>query len=279
VEKLLLYGTMTESYNAIICTATSHINVDECGAPEKATGCKLLAIPSRNGKITVEQIKSYVHGIGDQHHVQAKVISITQATELGTVYTPEEIREIADYAHENQMLLHMDGARLSNAAASLKISFKEITSDVGVDVLSFGGTKNGLLCGESVIFFNRELAGNFQFIRKQGTQLPSKMRFIAAQFEALLTNDLWLKNATHANKMASKLARGVEAIPKIKITQTVQSNAVFATVPSQHIPTLQQRYPFYIWDEGRTEVRWMTSFDTTNGDVDGFVDFIRDTVK
>ena len=270
---------MTESYNAIICTATSHINVDECGAPEKATGCKLLAIPSRNGKITVEQIKSYVHGIGDQHHVQAKVISITQATELGTVYTPEEIREIADYAHENQMLLHMDGARLSNAAASLKISFKEITSDVGVDVLSFGGTKNGLLCGESVIFFNRELAGNFQFIRKQGTQLPSKMRFIAAQFEALLTNDLWLKNATHANKMASKLARGVEAIPKIKITQTVQSNAVFATVPSQHIPTLQQRYPFYIWDEGRTEVRWMTSFDTTNGDVDGFVDFIRDTVK
>ena len=276
---VLALQAITEPHNAIICSATSHMNVDECGAPEKTTGCKLLAIPSQNGKITVEQIKKQVHGIGDQHHVQAKVISITQATEFGTVYTLEEIRNIADYAHKNQMLLHMDGARLSNAAASLNTSFKEITSDVGVDILSFGGTKNGLLCAEAVIFFDKTLANNFKFIRKQGTQLPSKMRFIAAQFEALLSNDLWLKNATHANKMASKLAKGVEVIPSIQITQKVESNAVFATVPSQYIPTLQKEYPFYVWDEDKSEVRWMTSFDTTTSDIENFLRFIKATVK
>ena len=276
---VLALQAMTKPYNAIICAEKSHINVDECGAPEKATGCKLLPIPSKDGKITVEQIKQQVHGIGDEHHVQVKVISITQSTEFGTIYTPEEIREISDYAHENQMLLHMDGARLSNAATSLNTSFKEITADVGVDVLSFGGTKNGLLCGEAVVFFNKELAENFKFIRKQSTQLPSKMRFIAAQFEALLSNDLWQKNAAHANQMASKLAKGIEGISNREITQKVQSYAVFATVPPQHIPILQQRYAFYVWDEDKSEVRWMTSFDTTNGDVEDFVDFIKDIVK
>lgn len=270
--------TATESFGAVICAETAHINVDECGAPEKFTGCKLLTIPTTNGKITVEQIAHHVHGIGDQHHVQAKVVSITQATEMGTLYTPKEIKALADYAHKNNMYLHMDGARIANAVVGLDIDIKDITKNAGVDILSFGGTKNGMMFGEAVVFFNRELAQNFKFIRKQGMQLASKMRFISAQFEALFANGLWIENAKHANKMARLLAEKVKDIPQIKITQEVQANAVFAIVPKQSIAKLQEKYFFYVWDEETPEVRWMASFDTQEEDIENFVKFVRESI-
>ncbi|MBI3304715.1 low specificity L-threonine aldolase [Candidatus Parcubacteria bacterium] len=271
--------TATESFNAVICAETAHINVDECGAPEKFTGCKLLPIPTMNGKITVEQIAHHVHGIGDQHHVQAKVVSITQATEMGTLYTTKEIKAIADYAHQNNMFLHMDGARIANAVVGLDVDIKEITKNAGVDILSFGGTKNGMMFGEAVIFFNQKLAKDFRFIRKQGMQLASKMRFVSAQFAALFANDLWIQNAKHANKMACLLANKIKEIPQVKITQEVQANAVFAIVPKQSIPKLQEKYFFYVWNEETSEVRWMASFDTQEEDIENFVKFVKEMVK
>lgn len=270
--------TATESFNAVICAETAHINVDECGAPEKFTGCKLLTISTTNGKITVDQIAHHVHGIGDQHHVQAKIVSITQATEMGTLYTPKEIRAIADYVHQNNMFLHMDGARIANAVVGLGVDIKEITKKSGVDILSFGGTKNGMMFGEAVVFFNRELAKNFKFIRKQGMQLASKMRFISAQFETLFANGLWLENARHANKMARLLAEKIKEIPQVKTTQEVQANAVFAIVPKDSIPKLQEKYFFYVWNEETSEVRWMASFDTQEEDIENFVKFIKEIV-
>lgn len=270
---------ITDSFNAIICAATAHLNVDECGAPEKFLGCKLLTVPTLNGKLTVDLVQRHVHGFGDQHHVQPKVISITQSTELGTVYAQAEIKALADFAHHHTMLLHMDGARIANAAASLSLPLRAITKDVGVDVLSFGGTKNGLMLGEAVIFFNKSLAKNFPYIRKQGMQLASKMRFISAQFIALLTNDLWLHNAAHANKMAKKLADSLQQIPEIKITQEVMANGVFAIIPKELIAKLQEKYFFYVWNEERNEVRWMTSFDTTEEDIQNFVNFIVQILK
>src|SRR5579859_271409 len=270
---------MTNSVDGIFCADTAHINVDECGGPEKYTGCKLLLIPTSNGKITVEQIKNHVatSWVGDQHHVQAKVISITQSTELGTVYTPQEIKEIADYAHSHNMYVHMDGARIANAVASLNVDIKEITANAGVDVLSFGGTKNGIIFGDAVVFFNKDLSINFKFIRKQGMQLASKMRFIAAQFEELFSNNLWMKNAQHANKMAQLLADKVSKLG-IELTQKVQGNAVFAQVAKEYIEKLQKKYFFYVWNEEKSEVRWMTSFDTKEEDINNFVEFIKETI-
>jgi threonine aldolase len=271
--------TITESFNSIICAETAHLNVDECCAPERFTGCKLPTVPTNDGKISVEKLKHHVYGFGDQHHAQPKVISITQPTELGTLYTLKEVKELADYAHNNNMLLHVDGARLSNAAASLNKSLKEITFDLGVDVLSFGGTKNGMMFGEAVVFRNKELSRNFAFIRKQGMQLASKMRFISAQFEEMLSNDLWFKNAQHSNKMAKTLADEVKNIPKIKITQKVEANGVFAIVPEQYVPNLQKEYFFYVWNEQTSEVRWMCSFDTTEEDIHNFVALLKKIVK
>ncbi|HET7208929.1 MAG TPA: beta-eliminating lyase-related protein, partial [Terriglobales bacterium] len=193
---------LTRSYNAVICTESAHIHTDECGAPEKFTGCKLLVLPAPQGKLTVDMAKSVYHGIGDQHHIQPKVIALTQATETGTVYKPEEMKALTRFAHERNMYVQLDGARLANAAASLGLSLRQATRDLGIDVLSFGGTKNGAMGGEAVVFFNPKLAEDFVFFRKQGMQLASKMRYIAVQFETLLTNDLWLKNAQHANRMA-----------------------------------------------------------------------------
>ncbi len=266
---------VTQSYNSIICAETAHIHVDECGAPEKFTGCKLLPVETTNGKLTIEGISKHMHGFGFEHHAQPKVISITQASEMGTVYTVEEVRKIADYAHENGLLLHMDGARISNAAVSLGKDFKEFTADAGVDILSFGGTKNGMMYGEAVVFFNKAMASDFKYRRKQGMQLASKMRFISAQFLAFLENDLWKKNAGHANKMAKLLEKEVGKIPGIQITQKVEANGVFAILPKDLIPGLQEEYFFYIWDEERGEVRWMTSFDTTEEDILGFVELLR----
>ncbi len=265
----------TRPYQSIICAETSHIHEDECGAPERFTGCKLLPVETPDGKLTVEGLKAHMHGIGFEHHSQPRVISITQATELGTVYTLEEIRTLADYAHANNMVLHMDGARLANAAVALDTGLREISRDAGVDVLSFGGTKNGMMYGEAVLFFQPALAEDFKYIRKQGMQLASKMRFIAVQFEALLSNELWRRNASHANAMARRLADAVKTIPGIHITQKVQANGVFATLPPEWIPLLQKEYFFYEWDEESSEVRWMTSFDTQEEDIVRFAGLIR----
>jgi threonine aldolase len=261
----------TDPYNAVICADTAHIHVDECGAPERHTGCKLLTVATPDGKLTCDGIREHLHGFGFEHHAQPRAISITQATEMGTVYTPEEIAAIADLAHGHDMLLHVDGARLANAAAALGLDFRQLTADVGVDVLSFGGTKNGMMVGEAIVFFNTDLARRFKYRRKQGMQLASKMRFIAAQFEALLSNDLWRRCARHANRMASLLAEELQALPGIRISQKVESNGVFAIVPPEIIAPLQAVCPFYVWNQKTSEVRWMTSFDTTEDDILRFI--------
>jgi threonine aldolase len=269
---------LTDSYHAVICTEAAHIYTDECGAPEKFTGCKLLPIPTMDGKLTVESVRQAYHGIGDQHHVQPRVISITQATEMGTVYKAEEITALARFAHEREMFLHMDGARVANAAASLGLSLREVTRDLGVDVLSFGGTNNGAMGAEAVIFFDRKLCQDFLYLRKQGMQLASKMRFISAQFDALLTGNLWLKNAQHANRMARLLEELLGEIPQVKIVYKVEANGVFAKIPRRAIARLQKRYFFYVWSEEQSVVRWMCSFDTTEQDVRQFVKFVAETV-
>ena len=268
-------STISQSYHAVICPETAHINVDECGAPEKFTGCKLLSCSTPDGKLTVDMIASHMHGIDFEHHVQPRVVSITQATELGTVYTIDEIREIASYTHKHGMLLHMDGARISNAAVSLGCGFYEMTGGAGVDVLSFGGTKNGMIYGEAIIFFNQALCEDFKYRRKQGMQLASKMRYIAAQFSAFLKNDLWKNNASHANRMAQKLFEAVRGIPGVEVTRRVESNAVFAKVPPHIVPALQEEFFFYVWDEESSEVRWMCSFDTSEEDIESFASLLR----
>ncbi|MGM0376331.1 MAG: threonine aldolase family protein, partial [Bacteroidota bacterium] len=252
---------MTRPFHAVITAETAHINVDECGAPEKHTGCKVLTVETRNGKLTPDLISKHLHGFGFEHHAQPAVVSVTQVTELGTLYTLAELRELADFVHSYGMYLHVDGARISNAAAALDCSFKEMTTGAGVDVLSFGGTKNGLMFGEAVVFLNPELAQNVQYVRKQTTQLHSKMRFIAAQFEVFLKDELWRRNARHSNRMASLLAGELEPLKDVQITQKVEANGVFAIVPKEIIEPLQEKYFFYSWDEARHEVRWMTSFD------------------
>jgi len=276
---VLSLSTVTQSYNSVICAETAHIQEDECGAPEKFTGCKLLPIEPVNGKLTTEAIQHHLIGFDFEHHSQPRVISISQVTEMGTVYQPEEIRVIADLAHKNNMLLHMDGARIANAAISLNLDFKEFTVDCGVDILSFGGTKNGLMMGEAVLFFNSALTLNTKYIRKQSMQLFSKMRFVGAQFLAYFENNLWKETASHANKMAKLLESEIVKIPEIKITQPVAANGVFAVVPRKIIEPLQNKFFFYIWDEAKSEVRWMTSFDTTEKEIFEFVALIKELLK
>lgn len=270
--------SLMESYHAVICAEAAHIYTDECGAPEKFTGCKLIPIATANGKLTVEYVRRAYHGIGDQHHVQPRVISITQASEMGTVYTPREVLDLARFAHDRNMFLHMDGARIANAAVNLGLNLKEATRDLGVDILSFGGTKNGAMGAEALVFFNKKFSRDFLYLRKQGMQLASKMRFISAQFEALLSNNLWRKNAQHANRMAVLLQKEVSKIPKVKVVYKVEANGVFAEIPRASIAELQKRYFFYVWDEDRSLVRWMCSFDTTEQDVKEFAKFVATTV-
>jgi threonine aldolase len=265
----------TRSWNSVICAETAHINEDECGAPERFNGFKLLTVETPDGKLTVDLIQKHMKGFDFEHHSQPKIISVTQATELGTVYTPDEIKKLANFAHQHNMYLHMDGARIANAAVSLNVGFKEITKDAGVDILSFGGTKNGMMYGEAIIFLNKKLGQDFKYIRKQGMQLASKMRFISAQFEQYLTHNLWFKSAEHANKMAKLLEDKVKEIPQIKITQKVQANGVFAMVPKKIMDDLKQEYFFYDWDESQNEVRWMCSFDTKEEDILTFVELIK----
>jgi len=270
---------VTRPFNAVICAEGAHIQVDECGAPERFSGCKLLLCPTTDGKLRPGDITSRLTGIGDEHRVQPRVVSLSQATELGTVYTPDEVRALAETAHANGMLLHVDGARLANAAAGLGLALRQITTDVGVDVVSFGGTKNGLMGAEAVLFLGGPDQGDFRYIRKQGMQLASKMRFLAAQFVALLGGDLWRRNAEHANRMARLLAERLRGVSGITITQAVEANGVFARVPPEHIPALQERAFFYVWTPAIAEVRWMMSWDTTEEDVEQFAAAAREIVR
>jgi threonine aldolase len=266
-------------WEAVICTEEAHMNVDECGAPEAIGGVKLLVAESDDGKLTPDRAERLIARVGDEHAVQARVISISQSTELGTVYTPEEVKALSELAHTRGLLLHVDGARLSNAAAALGTSLRALTADAGVDALSFGGTKNGLLGAEAVVFLEPHLATGFEYVRKQSMQLASKMRFLAAQFEALLTGDLWRSLAAHANAMAARLARAVEEIPGVELTRPVEANAVFATLPAAAVASLQDRFPFYVWDEATGEVRWMCAWDTTEEDVEVFAGALRAAMR
>ena len=275
---VLSLSTLSHSFHSVICAETAHIQTDECGAPEKFTGSKLLPVATVKGKITPEGIKKYLHGFEFEHHSQPMIISISQVTELGTVYSLEEIKAITSLAHAYGLFVHMDGARIANAAVALDLPFRAFTVDAGVDVLSFGGTKNGMMLGEAVVFFNPALSKNTKYIRKQSMQLFSKMRFVSAQFLAYFNNELWKKNAAHSNKMARLLEQAVMNIPSIQLTQKVEANGVFAIVPSAIIPLLQEKYFFYMWDEHRSEVRWMTSFDTCEEDITNFTALIKSLV-
>ena len=257
-------------WGAVVAAETAHINVDEGGAPEKMAGLKLLTVPTPDGKLTPELIDRQAWGWGDEHRAQPLAVSITQSTELGTLYTVDELRAICDHAHERGMLVHVDGSRIANAAASLDLPLRAFTTDVGVDVLSFGGTKNGLILGEAVVVLNPDAIRNILFLRKMSMQLASKMRFISVQFEALLTGDLWLRNARHANAMASRLEAAVRDIDGVTVVRPVQANAVFALLPREVSERLQKSYRFYFWNEHTGEVRWMAAFDTTEADIDAF---------
>lgn len=272
--------SMLPRWGAVVCAATAHIHTDEAGAPERVAGIKLLPVATPDGKLTPELIDREAWGFGDEHRAQPLVVSITQSTELGTVYTAAEVRAIADHAHGLGMRLHMDGARISNAAASLGVGLREVTRDAGVDVLSLGGTKNGAMLGEAVVVLNPDASTGLRYLRKFDMQLASKMRFVSAQLVALLEGDLWLRNASHANGMAQRLRAGIErglaegSIRGVTLTQQTQSNGVFAALPEGVADLLRKEFRFYDWDATRNEVRWMCSFDTTEEDVDALVDAV-----
>ncbi len=270
---------LTKSFNSIICSDLAHINVDESTAPERLLGCKLVDVQSVHGKITPEIVEQKIIRIGDQHHPQPKVISISQTTEYATVYSIDEIKVLSALAKKHNMYLHMDGSRISNAAVSLGKDFRAFTRDAGVDVLSFGGTKNGLMFGEAVVIFNPDLAKDAYYLRKQGMQLHSKMRFISAQFESLLSNDLWKRNATHSNAMAKRLEKGLRDIPNVRITQSVDANGVFAILPAGSLEELQNELFFYVWNEQTNEVRLMCSFDTKEDEIDRFVKKLKELTR
>jgi threonine aldolase len=267
---------LTSRWASVVCTATAHIHVDECGAPEKVAGLKLLPVQTPDGKLTPELMDVEARGFTDVQRAQPQVVSVTQTTELGTAYSVEELATLCEHAHRLGMRVHMDGSRVANAAAFLGVPLRTFTTDVGVDALSFGGTKNGLMVGEVVVVLAPDAAPGLEYVRKASMQLASKMRFISAQFEALLGTDLWLRSASHANAMARRLEAAVRDAPGLAILRPVQSNAVFACLPKEVTARLQRRFRFYTWDETSGEVRWMTTFDTTEQDVDVFAAAIRD---
>jgi threonine aldolase len=274
--------SMLPRWGAVICSATAHIHTDEAGAPERVAGIKLLPVATPDGKLTPELIDQEAWGWGDEHRAQPLVVSITQTTELGTAYTVEEVRAIADHCHANGMKLHMDGARISNAAAALGVPLRAFTTDAGVDVLSFGGTKNGLMVGECIVVLNPEASEGLTYLRKLNMQLSSKMRFISAQFIALLEGDLWLRNATHSNRMAARLRTALEdAVTSGEITglgfsQATDANAIFAILPPAAAERVRERFRFYDWNPATGEVRWMCGFDTTEDDIDAFVAVVKE---
>ena len=270
---------VTHSFNSILCAETAHINVDECGAPARMTGCAVVTIPTTDGKLTPELIKPRLHNFGVCHHSQPKAVYISQVSELGTVYTIEEVKAIADLLHAHNMYLHMDGARLANACAYLKCSMKQVTVDAGVDILSFGGTKNGMMMGEAVISFRPEITENLQYYRKQSAQLASKLRYLSAQFIPYLENNLWLENAMKANISAAKLAEARKQYPQIQFTQKVETNQIFFTIPSEPLKKLLERYFFYMWNEENNEARLVTSWDTTGEDIARFEQDLKEVME
>lgn len=269
--------SMLPRWGAVVAASSAHINVDEGGAPERVAGIKLLTVPTDDGKLTPELIDREAWGWGDEHRAQPLVVSVTQSTELGTLYSVDELRAIAEHTHSLGMKLHLDGARISNAAASLGVGFRAFTRDIGVDVLSFGGTKNGAMLGEAIVVLDPDASAGLTFLRKLDMQLSSKMRFVSAQLIALLEGNLWLRNAAHSNAMAARLRAGVEAgladgsIAGVAFTQPTQANGVFATLPAGVADRLRESFRFYDWDASKNEVRWMCSFDTTESDIDAFI--------
>ncbi|MDR2806124.1 MAG: low specificity L-threonine aldolase [Dysgonamonadaceae bacterium] len=274
-SNIVALQSLAQPFHAIITASTGHINVDECGAPAKFTACMVKEIPTPDGKLTANLIRPALHGFGDQHHSQPRVIYLSQSTELGTVYKPEELKAISDLAHSFGMYVHMDGSRLANACAHLNLSMADLSRACGVDILSLGGTKNGMMLGEAVIPFHPELNQYLKFYRKQSAQLYSKMRYHSAQFIAYLENDLWLHNARHANAMAQLLASEIQDLPGICITQKIESNAVFLTMDKELIDKIRQHYFFYIWNEANNEIRLVCSWDTAEEDVNGFVSLLK----
>ena len=277
------FSALCRPWEGVICAETAHVNVDECGAPERVGGVKLVALPTPEGKLTPEIVRPALVGFDFEHHVQPRVISVSNVTELGTVYTPDELTELSALAHANGMYLHVDGARIANAAAALGCSLAALTADAGVDALSLGGTKNGMVLGEAVVLFGDARMRHLKYVRKQSTQLASKMRFIAAQFDAMYSGDLWHRCAGNANAMAARLAAGARA-SGIELAQQPQANEVFALLPARVVPDLQHEYHFYVWDEqpdelGRVVVRWVTSFDTQPDEVDAFVSALSAAVR
>jgi len=278
--------SLLRPWEAVVCSECAHIDTDECGAPEHFTGSKLLPVAAPDGRVTPAGVADRLRGIGVEHHSQPRALSLTEATEYGTVYGPARVRELADLAHEAGLFVHMDGARLANAAAALDLPMRALTTDAGVDVLSFGGTKNGLVMGEAVVFLSDRVsraADAFKYARKNGGQLASKMRYVSAQLSALLDGDLWLRNARHANAMAARLEKGARGVPWVEIVAPVEANEIFARIPGRVVGDLQDAYPFYVWDErGRSledhtvVVRWVASWDTTEDDVDGLVAALAD---
>jgi len=257
-------------WEAVVCPASAHIAVDECGAVERFTGCKLIELPTADGKLRPDDLAGPVELLGVEHHSQPRVVSITQSTEMGTLYSVEDLGALAEAAHRSGFLVHLDGARIANATAALEVGLHEMVVATGVDVMTFGGTKNGMMYGEAVVFLRPDLARSARYVRKQAGQLPSKMRYVAAQFEAMLTDDLWLRNARHANAMATRLAAAVAPVPGVEVLHAPEVNGVFATVPAASIRPLQDWSFFWIWDAGASVVRWMCSFDTSPDDVDAF---------
>jgi threonine aldolase len=268
-----------KSFNSVLVSDVSHLNVDECGAPEFMTGAKFISVQSRNGKISWSDIERNLIRLGDQHFSQPKVLSLSQPTELGTCYSVAELKELIALAHKNGLIVHIDGARIANAVVHHQTSFKEMITDTGVDILSFGGTKNGFLVGEAIVVLNEDLAIDLKYLRKQSCQLPSKTRFIASQFSAYLGSNSWREIAQHANKMAQHLRSSVENIPGVTVTTPTESNAVFATIPKQWIKPLREKHFFYVWNEHTFECRWMTSWDTTIADVDNFANSLKELSK
>jgi threonine aldolase len=275
---VLCLEALTQPWQAVVCARTAHLHVDECGAPERA-GRKLLVVDTPDGRLTPELVEPLLVRVGDEHVVQPRVISITQSTELGTVYSPDAVAALAGWAHTHGMLLHVDGARLANAAASLGVPLRALTTDVGVDALSFGGTKNGAMGADAVVLLREDVADGFRYRRKQAMQLGSKMRYLSAQLDALLTDDLWRRNAEHANAMARRLADGVRSVAGVRITQPVEANAVFAILDPAVTERLQEEWPFHVWDDGTGEVRWMAAWDTTPDDVDRFAAAVRAALR
>jgi threonine aldolase len=270
---------LNDRFSCIFAAETAHINVDECGAPEHILGSKIISLKTKNGKINCNDITPYLHYTGDQHHSQPRTISISQSTELGSVYTINEIKQITKYAKEHNLYVHLDGARLANALVNLKCSIKELTTDCGIDIVSFGGTKNGMMMGEAVVVLNTNLVKNLAFIRKQNMQLFSKMRYVTAQYIEYFKDNLYLENARNANTMATYLYQCLKKrLPEI-ITDKPQSNAVFVKIANKTAKILQKERYFYVWDEDNEIYRFMTSFDMTKEDIDDFVEFLYKGIK